>query len=371
MGPTRAYIYHQNLIHNLQLIQKAVSPAQVMGVVKADAYGHGSIEVAKTLIANGVNYLGVAFPEEGIELRKAGIKVPILVFGAHLPNFFPQFLEYDLDITLTDRGQLKPLKDLCLKYDKKARVQIKLDTGMGRVGFLFDQDQQLIYDILEEPNWQVVGIYSHLSSADEDDPQFTLQQIAQFNHIKELIDKKFPHYKLNYHLANSAAIMRFKESYFDFVRPGVMLYGNPPSPQFKLEWPLKEVMAFKSKLTLIKKMPANKPVSYNRRYYTSQETYIGIVPAGYADGYNRRFTNAGQVLINGKRYPVVGTVCMDQFVVDLGPEPNEIKTGDEVVLFGKQSMEHIKIVEVSEKLATIPYEVTCWVSKRVPRIHIR
>ena len=371
MGPTRAYIYHQNLIHNLKLIQQAVSPAAVMGVVKADAYGHGSIEVAKTLIANGVNYLGVAFPEEGIELRKAGIEKPILVFGAHLPHFFPQFLDYNLDITLTDVGQLEPLRKLCLKQNKRARVQIKIDTGMGRVGFLPEKDQDLIFKIIEERAWQVVGVYSHLSSADEEDVRFTLEQIEKFNRIKKIIDQKYPDLKPIYHLANSAAIMRFKESYFDMVRPGVMLYGNPPSPQFDLQWPLKEVMAFKSKLTLIKRLAANRPVSYNRRYYTPRETLIGVVPAGYADGYNRRFTNTGQVLIKGRRYPVVGTVCMDQFLVDLGHNARDIAPGDEVILFGRQGDEHIKIVEIADKLETIPYEVTCWVSRRVPRIHLR
>ncbi|MHB2154990.1 alanine racemase [Calditrichota bacterium GD2] len=371
MGPTRAYIDHRNLIHNLTLIQKAVAPATVMGVVKAEAYGHGSIEAARTLLANGVNYLGVAFPEEGIQLRKAGIDVPILVFGAHLPHFFPQFLDYKLDITLTDAEQLEPLRALSRKYGLRPRVQIKIDTGMGRVGFLFDRQQDLIFKIIEEPAWQVVGVYSHLSSADEEDTTFTLQQIKEFSRIKSVIQQKYPELNALFHLANSAAIMRFKESYFDMVRPGVMLYGNPPSPAFNLQWPLKEVMAFKSKLTLIKKLDAHQPVSYNRRYYTPRPTYIGLVPAGYADGYNRKFTNRGQVLIRGKRYPVVGTVCMDQFLVDLGPRLNGVKVGDEVVLFGKQETAHIKIIEIAEKLETIPYEVTCWVSGRVPRIHLK
>ncbi len=369
MGPTTAFISHDNLIHNLNLIQKAVAPAKVMGVVKADAYGHGSVEIAKTLIDNGVDYLGVAFFEEGIELRKAGIEVPILVFGAHLPEFFPQFLRYDLDITLTDRGQLEPLKALCKEQKKRARVQVKVDTGMGRVGFFPEKDFELIRQILEEPVWNAVGIYSHLSSADEDDPEYTQMQIRRFAEFKEKIEqsvRKRPFF----HLANSAAIMRFPEAYFDYVRPGVMLYGNPPGPDFKLEWPLQEVMAFKSKITLIKKLPKGHAVSYNRRYYTPEETFIGVVPAGYADGYNRRFTNHGQVLIRGRRYPVVGTVCMDQFMVDLGPK-TDVQIGDEVVLYGKQGDEHISIVEVSRRLETIPYEITCWVSRRVPRVHLK
>ncbi len=369
MGPTKAIIRHQNLLHNLQLIQTAVAPAKVMGVVKADAYGHGSVEIAKTLIANGVDYLGVAFFEEGIELRKAGIDVPILVFGAHLPEFFPQFLDYDLDITLTDAAQLEPLRALCKQRKKRARVQIKVDTGMGRVGFFADKDFELIRRIVDEPAWLTVGIYSHLSSADEEDSTYTLGQIQRFTAFKERL-QKVAACKPFFHLANSAAIMRYPQAYFDYVRPGVMLYGNPPGPDFKLTWDLREVMEFKSRITLIKKLPPRHPVSYNRRYHTPQATHIGIVPAGYADGYNRRFTNTGQVLIRGRRYPVVGTVCMDQFMVDLGAQ-TDVQTGDEVILFGKQGNEHISIVEISRKLETIPYEVTCWVSRRVPRIHER
>lgn len=313
----------------------------------------------------------MAFPEEGIELRKAGIQEPILVFGAHLPRFFSQFLGYNLDITLTDVNQLDPLRSLCEKLGIKARVQIKIDTGMGRVGFLFEQDRYLIYKILEEPAWKVVGVYSHLSSADEDDPQVTFEQIRRFGEVKSIIEQKYPSLELFFHLANSAAIMRFKESYFDMVRPGVILYGNPPSPGFDLQWPLREVMALKSRITLIKKMDAGHPVSYNRRYYTQHATYIGLVPAGYADGYNRRFSNKGYVVIKERHYPVVGTVCMDQFLVDLGPNLQGIKVGEEVVIFGAQNNAQIKIVEIAEKLETIPYEVTCWVSRRVPRIHLK
>ena len=369
MGPTKAYIWHKNLIHNLKLIQNAVAPSGVMGVVKANAYGHGSIEVAKTLIANGVKYLGVAFYEEGVELRKAGIVAPILVFGAHLPNFFSEFLEYDLDITLTHVSQLEPLRLLCRSKKKKARVQIKVDTGMGRVGFFPDQDFDLIRQIIEDSAWNVVGIYSHLSSADEADPTYTLGQIERFSQFKEKI-QKITGKKFFFHLANSAAIMRFPQTYFDMVRPGVMLYGSPPGPDFKLEWDLRQVMEFKSKITLIKKLSQGKPVSYSRRYYTPQKTFVGVVPAGYADGYNRRFTNRGEVLIKGRRYPVVGTVCMDQFMVNLGAQ-TDVEIGDEVVIFGRQKDAHISIVEVSRKLETIPYEITCWVSRRVARIHYR
>ncbi len=369
MGPTRAIISHKNLIHNLKLIQKAVRPAGVMGVVKADGYGHGAIEIARTLIENGVTYLGVAFAEEGVQLRRAGITVPILVFGSQLPEFFDLYFQYDLDLTLSAEWQIEPLQLLCKKYNKKIRIQIKVDTGMGRVGFFHDHDRDKILTILKNPVFDVKGIYSHLSSADEEDLSYTYGQIERFTALRDFLTKHAA-VPLLFHLANSAAIMRLPQARFDLVRPGVMLYGNPPGADFPLTWDLKEVMRFVSAVTSVKHLPAGQPVSYNRRYYTDQPTYIGIIPAGYADGYNRRLTNKGHVLIRGRRYPVVGTVCMDQFMVDLGPQ-TDVQAGDEVVLFGAQDKEHITIIEISRMLETIPYEVTCWVSRRVPRVHIK
>jgi len=239
---------------------------------------------------------------------------------------------------------------------------------MGRVGFLPDALLNILDSILSDQLFEVVGIYSHLSSADDADLAYTHQQIARFADLKRIIEPMSP-YKILFHLANSAAIMRLPEAYFDMIRPGVMLYGNPPGPDFPLTWNLQEVMRFVSQITSVKRMPAGQPISYNRRYHTSQDTYVGLIPAGYADGYNRRFTNSGYVLIGGQRYPVVGTVCMDQFMVDLGSE-SKVGVGDEAVIYGRQGDEHISIVDISRKLQTIPYEVTCNVSRRVPRIHV-
>jgi alanine racemase len=367
MGPTKVEIYHQNLIHNLTLIRKSVSPSRVMAVVKANGYGHGSIETARTLVKNGVDFLAVAFHEEGIELRRAGITVPILVFGAQLPHFVDAHLEYDLDITLTAAHQIDYLKRLHANKQKKARVHVKVDTGMNRVGFNMDYFQLHAQEILNAEHYEVVGIYSHLSSSDEDDLTYTRLQLERFVRVRQTalrVSRKKP----LFHLANSGAIMRLPEAYFDYVRPGVMLYGNPPSPDFKLTWDLREVMRFVSTVTLIKNVDEGEPISYSRRYYTKQKTKIAVIPVGYADGYNRLLTNTGTVLIRGNPYPVAGTVCMDQILVDLGPG-STVKVGDEAVLFGKQEKQHIKIIEMARQLKTIPYEITCWPSVRVPRIH--
>lgn len=369
MGPTKAYILHTHLRHNLALIRRAVSPAKVMAVVKANAYGHGSVETARTMLENGADYLGVAFAEEGIELRRAGITAPILVFGAQLEEFFEDHLQHDLELTLSRLEQIEALKHTCRRLHKKARVHIKIDTGMGRVGFMANGDLTPVFQLLSDEWIEVAGVYSHLSSADEDDLSSAKDQIEQFKMVRGEFQKRTKA-KILFHIANSATIMRLPEAYFDMVRPGIMLYGNPPGPDFNLTWDLKEAMRFVSKVAAVKTLPPNHPVSYNRRFYTTETTQIAVIPAGYADGYNRMLTNRGDVLIRGKRYPVVGTVCMDQFLVNLGTE-SPVKIGDEVVLFGQQEQARISIREISQKLKTIPYEVTCRISARVPRVHLK
>ncbi len=369
MGPTKAYISHENLLHNLNLISSAISPAVVMGVVKADAYGHGMIEVAKTLVDHGVAYLGVAFAEEGLQLRQAGIKTPVLVFGAQNGEHFELCIENNLEITLTAEYQLKQLKQIYTRTGSKAKVHIKIDTGMNRFGFPYETFRETVLSFFEESCLDVKGVYTHFSSADEEDTSYTLYQFDRFLHVKELILKTTGKTPL-FHAANSAAIMKYPQTYLDMVRPGVMLYGNPPSPGFNLSWPLKEVMRFVSRITLIKELNPDEAVSYNRRFYTGKKTRVGVIPVGYADGYSRQLTNKAQVLIQGKRYPVIGTVCMDAIMVNLG-DNKEIQVGDEVVLFGVQKQEHISIVEMSRLQETIPYEVTCRVSGRVPRVHLK
>ena len=369
MGPTKVYISHKNLLHNFNLIQEAVAPAGVMGVVKANAYGHGIVEAAHSLVKAGAAYLGVAFPEEGLQLRQAGIRTPILVFGAQNGDLFEMCLENNLEITLTDGYQLERLRKLYEKTGKKAKVHIKVDTGMNRFGFPYETFDETILNIFDLPYIDVKGVYTHFSSADEENPSYTLFQLERFLHVKEII-RKHNKSKLLFHAANSAAIMKFPQAYLDLVRPGVMLYGNPPGPDFKLSWPLKEVMRFVSQVTLIKELKPDEAVSYNCRFYTRKNTRIAVIPVGYADGYSRQLTNRAQVLIRGRRFPVVGTVCMDAIMVNL-EDSRDIRVGDEVVLFGAQGDEHITIVEMSRLQDTIPYEVTCRVSARVPREHLK
>ncbi len=367
MGPTVVEIYHKNLIHNLNLIRTNLPGVKVMAIVKANAYGHGDIEISRTLRDNKIDYFGVAFPEEGIKLREAGIKTPILVLGAQLSEYFELHLRYNLDISIADPYQIPLLKDVCRKTNNKANVHIKIDTGMNCVGFSHKIFFKCAEKIFDEPYFNVVGIYTHFSSADEEDLSFTMLQLERFNKIQKIIKAKYPH--ILFHTANSAAVMQAPQSHFDMVRPGTMLYGNPPDPDFKLSWDLREVMRFISKVSLIRELEEGAAVSYNRKYIAKKRMKAALIAAGYADGYNRYLSNRGQVLIQGKRYNVIGNVCMDRFLVDIQNNP-DIKIGDEVVLLGKQGMDHLKIADVARQIKTIPYDITCQISKRVPRLHI-
>jgi alanine racemase len=368
MAPTIAYISHQNLSHNIELIRRVVGSRKIMAVVKAFAYGHGDIEISRTALESGCEYLGVALIEEGIKLRKAGITEPILLFGAHLPEFLSTALENNLEITITSDEQVDYLDRLYSKKRKKIPVHIKIDTGMNRVGFPFNLFEDCFKKIMKNTLFDIKGVYSHLSTADETDQSYIDLQIKRFQDVKKYIQAKCDD-EIIFHLANSAAIMKLPHTYYDMVRPGIMLYGQPPSPDFPLEWDLKEVMSLHSRLVLIKFLRKNEPISYGRRFYTRKDTYIGVIPIGYADGFNRKLTNKAEIIIRGKKYPVVGTICMDMVMVDLGNH-FQCKTGDDVIIYGQMDNQCISIREISKKLKTIPYEITCGVSARVPRIHL-
>jgi len=365
MGPTRAIISHEAARHNFNLVKQAAATARVMAVVKADAYGHGAVEISKTLLKAGADWLGVAFPEEGIELRQAGISAPILVFGAHLPEYIPLHREYNLDLTLTSFEQIEFIKK---EKNQPIRVHLKFDTGMHRVGFFSEDLPHIIKHLQKLPGVEVAGVYSHLSSAD-DDPEYTAGQVKIFCDIRTQILSSTSWQPI-FHLANSAAIMSNRDTYFDMVRPGIMLYGYPPAPSFPLSWDLRQVMQIESRITLIKNLSAGKAVSYNQRYITKAPSTIGIVPAGYADGFNRLFTNTGQVLVQGRLHPVIGTVCMDQIVILLENNRN-YKIGEPVVISGKQGSQTRSITQIAAELKSIPYEITCRIGRRVTREHIQ
>jgi len=352
---------------NLQQIKDKVAPAKIMAVVKANAYGHGALEVSRKVLETGASYLGVALLEEGVELRSQGIQAPILVFGGFFPDEAEEFLQHGLEVTLYNEENLFALTPAAQKLNQKARVHIEVDTGMGRVGVPWQKATSFVKRVWKTPEIEVIGLYTHLATADERDKTFANLQLTRFRSVIEQLGKEGINIPIK-HAANSGAILDLPDSYFDMVRPGIIIYGYYPSLETSESLPLRPAMRLKSTILHVKEVSAGTSVSYGREFITPRTTRIVTIPVGYADGYNRLLSNRGEVIIRGKKYPVVGRVCMDQIMVDVG-EDVDVEVGDEVVLWGQQGDVEISVYDLCRKLQTIPNEVCCWVSSRVPRVY--
>jgi len=366
--PTYAEVDLSAVESNVRQVIERVRPAQVMAVVKANAYGHGAVEVARVAVAAGAAYLGVALVEEGIALRDAGVDAPILVFGGFFDDQVEAFVERRLQATLFDLHSAEVLDQAAQRSGGRHPVHVKLDTGMGRVGVDWRQAVDFLEQVRRMEGLEVVGLMTHLATADERDKTFARTQLCRFREAIRSLEESGVQIPIK-HAANSAAILDLPEAWFDLVRLGVMLYGYYPSEETSESIPVVPAMRLVSHVIYLKTVAAGTPVSYGRRYTTEKETRIATVPIGYADGYNRLLSNQGEVLIRGRRFPVVGRVCMDQIMVDVGLT-SDVRIGDEVVLLGRQGDAEIPIWEICRKLGTIPYEVTCWVSSRVPRRYL-
>jgi alanine racemase len=365
LRPTFAEIDLSAIAYNINEIQKRVHPAQIMAVVKADGYGHGALQVAHIAIENGASYLGVALVEEGIELRQQGIQEPILIFGGNNEGQLKNFFDYNLEITLYKEDTAIKLAEIAQELQKPIEAHIKIDTGMGRVGIPYNKAFSFIEFVNNLKGVSIKGLYTHFATSDEKDKQCANLQFDRFKKIISQVEEKSIHVPLK-HAANSGAILDMPETYLNMVRPGIMMYGHYPSTETTESIFIKPAMTFKSTVSYLKNVPENTSVSYGRKYVTSQPTRLATLPVGYADGYNRLLTNLGIVTIRGKKFPVVGRVCMDLIVIDLGGDQT-IKEGDEVFLFGRVEDNAFTVKEICNILGTIPYEVTCWISKRVPR----
>ena len=369
MRSTFAEIDLAAIAHNIQAIKKRVHPAQVMAVVKAEAYGHGAIPVSKVALESGATYLGVALVEEGIELRNQGFLEPILVFSGAYEDQLIDFFKYDLEVTVYTEEIANSLSELAKRFQKPIRVHIKVDTGMGRVGVGWNKAIDFIEYLGNLYGIEAKGLYTHFATSDEKDKSYASLQFDRFKKIIDVLAQKNIHIPLK-HASNSGAILDMPDTYLDMVRPGVMMYGYYPSNETTESVTIKPAMTLKSRVIFIKQVPKNFSVSYGRKFVTSKPTRIATIPLGYADGYNRLLTNKTQVTIRGKKFPLVGRVCMDLVMVDIGME-NNIQIGDEVILFGRQQENAFTVNEICQLLDTIPYEVTCWISKRVPRVYIK
>jgi len=366
MRPTFAEIDLRAINHNLKQVRKKIGRHPlIMAVVKANAYGHGVIPVVSSILKNNTaQYFGVAIVEEGIELRKFFPRIPIHVLTAPERNQLDLFVKNNLELTLCDSVTAKKLNAVCKKLRKKSSVHIKIDTGMGRIGIAPGDAIEFVTSVVSLSHINVKGIWTHFAASDEKDLSYANEQLSTFRSIITQLELQGIHIPL-VHCANSGAIMQLPDSYFDMVRPGIMMYGYAPSKEINSSMELRPALSLKSKIGFVKKVKEGTSISYGRKYFTKSDTTIASATVGYADGYFRLLTNKAEVLLKGKKYPVAGTVCMDQIMIDAGE--GNIQAGDEVVLIGRSGDACISAWDVASAAGTIPYEVTCAISQRVPR----
>lgn len=368
-----AEINLDNIRHNVKQLCKCLSSdTAFMAVVKADAYGHGAYKVAQAALGAGAKWLGVATAGEGARLRADGINTaPILVLGGIMPCEAAEVLSNDLCQTVFSNEVLKALSDEAVLQGKKARVHIKVDTGMNRVGVRPGQElQQLITFAQGLPNIEITGMFTHFALSDAADKTFTKYQLSLFNEAARQA-KALGVEHLMLHAANSAAIIDCPEAHFDIVRGGIAMYGYYPSDEIihadSVE--LKPALSWKSRVIYVKEVPAGEPVSYGCTYITERPTKVATISAGYADGYRRKLSNNGWVLIRGRRANIIGRICMDQFMVDV-TDISGVGVGDEAVLIGEQGDQAVTAEDLARLCDTISYEIITSIGPRVPRIYI-
>jgi len=371
--PTIAEIDLSALRHNFQEVKRTVpAGCGILAVVKADAYGHGFMDIATELEKLGVTAFGVAFLAEGIQLRKSGIDRTILILGGIYPGQEKKCIGFSLSTAVFSLEQARLLNFVAGKMFRKAKIHVKIDTGMGRLGISHDDAPAFFRKLAGMKHIELEGIISHFASADElddDGRSFTARQAEVFARVVEVARGEgfAPRYV---HIANSAAAFSLDLPFCTMVRPGIVLYGALPSADFEGRMDLWPVMQLKSRVAMLKWVEPGASISYARRYVAPEKTLIASVPVGYADGYSRALTNRGEVLVRGKRARVAGTVCMDWIMLDV-THIEGVSAGDEVVLLGcDREGNCIRAEELAAWAGTIPYEIFCGISKRVPRIYL-
>ena len=369
LRPTYVTVDLARLRSNLEAIRSHVSPAQVMLILKANAYGHGIEAVARHL-ARHVDLIGVALLEEGIALRRMGIDRPILVMGGIWSKQIPLLLEHDLMLTVPSLDRLRDADEAAASLGRRARVHLKIDTGMERVGIHHYNAERLIDASLRVRHVEVDGIYSHLANADADDLSHTRLQLERFREVLHFYERRSLPTPLR-HIANSAAVLRLPESHLDLVRPGLLLYGvyptRTPPPGESWSVAVAPALSWRSRVVYFKVVEPGSPVSYGSTWQSDHRVRLVTVPVGYGDGYFRSMSNKAQVILRGRTYPQVGTICMDQMMVNI--EWDAAYNGDEVVLIGESGGHRISVEDLADWAGTIPYEVLTAVNDRVPRIY--
>lgn len=367
MRPTYVEIDLGRLTDNFRAIERRVAPAGVMPILKANAYGHGLVEVARHLARLGATYFGVAFLEEGMLLRQAGITTPILVLGGLAGNQIPLFLDYDLTLTASSVEKLGQINEAAGQNGRPAKVHIKIDTGMERIGIHYYSATQLLEKALTCDHCLVEGIYSHFAMSDAADLDYSRLQLSRFEQVLAFYAERQLPLPLR-HIANSGAILQLPESHLDMVRAGILLYGVYPSSETRRTVVVRPVLSWKSRVVYFKVVQPNHPVSYGATWQSDGPTRVVTVPAGYGDGYFRALSNKASVIIRGQKYPVIGRVCMDQLMVNIGQQ--SAYNGDEVILLGEVGNTAIRCDDLAEWAGTIPYEILTNINTRVPRRYL-
>ncbi|MDR1264471.1 MAG: alanine racemase [Propionibacteriaceae bacterium] len=356
----------EHILHNLAQVRRRVGRRLVLAAVKANAYGHGATALARLIEDQGAaDWLGVSQAAEGLELRQAGVAMPVLILSPADEDDLEAAIAAGLTLTVTDAATIAQASRAATALGTTATVHLKTDTGMGRIGLPPDQAPQLAVLARNAPGVELTGVFSHLPSADDPaQDDFTAAQIKRFAVAARQVEQVVgPVVK---HLANSAAVLAHPDSWFDLVRPGIMLYGADPSPDRPCPVDLRPGLEWTSRVSFLKLVPAGQTVGYGRTWTARRDSWIATVPVGYGDGYSRLLSNRGRVLIRGRSCPIAGRVCMDQLMVDLGPA-TEVAVGDPVVLIGPDGPDEITTTELAQLMNTIPYEVTCLIAPRVGR----
>ena len=366
--PTYATVNLAALAYNLSCIKRYLSPGcEVLAIVKANAYGHGAIETAQALARQGVGRFAVASLDEGVALRQAGLSASIVVLGALFEDQMPELVAHQLTPVVSDERILPALAKAAHSHPVPYPIHLKVETGMGRLGFSSEEVLSLLDDPLLRSPLHVEGMMTHLADADGKDPAFTERQLGEFRTVLEQIRKRGVTLPL-VHAANSAAIVRFPNAHFSLVRPGIMLYGYHTLPATVPAPDLRPVLSLRSTIAQVRTVPRGGTVSYNSTFVATRPTCIAVLPIGYADGYSRLLSHRGSVLIQGRRAPIIGLVCMDMVMVDV-TDLAPVQVGDTVTLIGQQGGESIWADELADWVGTIPYEVLCGIGSRVPRLY--
>ena len=371
--PAWVEINLNNFDYNIKQIKEKAAGRELIGVIKADAYGHGSVKCAEVLRENGVKTFAIATLQEAITLREAGAKEEIIMLGLTPDMYADTIVDYDITPVVCDSANARAISDAAAAKGKTVSGLIAVDTGMGRIGYLADDTSYAIEDVKKIealPNFKIKGLFSHMATADAADKTYSKEQEAKYNAFYEALTKagiKLPFRTF----ANSASIMEIPSVYFDAVRPGIILYGCYPSDEVDFnQLSIKPVMSVKATIVHLKDVPENFSVGYGRKYISTKPARIATLALGYADGYPRPYSPNAKVIVNGVVCPVAGNICMDQCMVDVSAVPN-VKVGDEVIVMGSDGVNSVTADDIAKATGTISYEICCAFGQRLPKVYVR